>query len=331
MVQMHSVTKAQVSREQVYDLTRNAFPDCDIAEIRELSEGMFNTAYLITGSGVLSRGVVLKIGPSGGTKLLTYEKDILKTEIAVCRMLTAAGVPSPEILYADDTRRRIPSDYFFMTRIPGILWKDADPEKLLRCRDRLMHQLGSIHSRIHSITGSWFGYIKEDPRFQFDSWSKAFAAMIGDVCRDGMADGHSLPYGEILATVDRHKAYLDEVTEPRLVDFDMWAGNVLLTEQEDGYHISGIIDLERSFFGDPYADFVSSVMIFDDVRMEEAFLQGYIGDLAFLDSALIRMDLYRLYLTIIMYVETYRYEDDYAAQAKAQLTVQMNTLLQKLQ
>ena len=155
--------------------------------------------------------------------------------------------------------------------------------------------------------------------------------MMGDVCRDGMADGHSLPYGEILATVDRHKAYLDEVTEPRLVDFDMWAGNVLLTEQEDGYHISGIIDLERSFFGDPYADFVSSVMIFDDVRMEEAFLQGYIGDLAFLDSALIRMDLYRLYLTIIMYVETYRYEDDYAAQAKAQLTVQMNTLLQKLQ
>lgn len=327
---MQSITKTQVSRDTIAAITRNAFPDCEVTEIRELTEGMFNTAYRITGSGRLSDGVILKIGPREGTKLLTYEKDILKTEIAVCRMLENTDVPVPKVLYADDSRTLVPADFFFMTRIPGLLWKDADEETLLRSRPRLMTQLGHIHSRIHSITGGWFGYIKEDPRFQFDSWPAAFAGMMADICEDGRKDGHDLPYEKIMDAVRRHKDILAEVTVPRLVDFDLWAGNVLLTEDAHGYKISGIIDFERAFFGDPYGEFISAVMIFDDVRKEDALLQGYGAPLTFNESTGIRMNLYRLYLTVIMYVETYRYEEDYAAQVKASLDSQIQALLQVL-
>lgn len=324
---MQSVTKTIVTGGTVAALVDRAFPGCTITDAQELSEGMFNTAWLITGSGILAEGVILKIGPKAGTKLLTYEKDILKTEIAVCRMLEQTDVPAPRILFADDSRTLVPSDYFFMTRIPGILWKDAAPDKMQQCRDRLMAQLGQIHSRIHSINGGWFGYIKEDPRFRFHTWAEAFSGMMEDVCNDGRKDGHPLPYEQIRSAVNRHRDVLNEVTVPKLVDFDLWAGNVLLAEEDDGYRISGIIDLERCFFGDPYGDFVSSVMIFDDVRKEDAFLRGYGSPLLFGESARIRMDLYRLYLTVIMYVETYRYEEDYAAQAKAQLKEEMDALL----
>lgn len=327
---MKSVTKAQVTREEIIRLTEQAFAGCDVLEVRELTEGMFNAAYRITGTGSLKDSVILKIGPRDGTKLLTYEKSILRTEVRVYELLSGRDVPVPKVLVKDYSRSLISSDYFFMDYVPGILWKDAEPEKMSRCRDALMEELGRIHREIHSVAGSHFGYAKEDARFRFDSWPKAFAGMMGDICHDGQKDGHVLPYEEIFAIVERHKDALQEVKVPSLVDFDMWAGNVLLGETEDGYRINGIIDFERSFFGDPYADFVSSVMIFDDVEKEDAFRKGYGKPIILDEKALVRMDLYRLYLLVIMYVETYRYEEDYALQTKNWLKAEMDQLMAKL-
>ena len=260
---MKSVTKAAVSPEELCVLIQKAFPGCAVTGLRELTEGMFNRAYYICGSGALAPGAILKIGPREGTKLLTYEKDILRTEVAAYRLLEGKGVPVPRVLFADYGRTLIPCDYFFMSCIPGVLWKDADAEKLQRSRPKLMEQLGRIHAEIHSVVGSRFGYPKEEPGFQYESWPGAFLGMMGDVCRDGIADGHELPYEEILGAAARHRKTLAAVTAPRLVDFDLWAGNVILGEDADGYFIRGIIDFERCFFGDPYGDFVSAVMIFD--------------------------------------------------------------------
>lgn len=327
---MKSVTKAQVTREDVICLTKHAFSGCEVREVRELTEGMFNVAYHISGTGILADGVILKIGPTEGTKLLTYEKDILRTEVQVYDLLSCKAVPVPKVLYRDYSRSLISSDYFFMGYVPGILWKDADPDKMSRCRDALMEELGRIHKEIHSITGGHFGYAKEDSRFHFDSWPKAFTGMMEDICRDGQKDGHVLPYDEIFSIVERHTDALEEVKAPSLVDFDMWAGNVLLGETENGYRINGIIDFERSFFGDPYADFISAVMIFDDVEKEDAFRKGYGKNVVLDEKALVRMDLYRLYLLVIMYVETYRYEEDYAQQTKNWLKEEMDKLMEKL-
>ena len=64
------------------------------------------------------------------------------------------------------------------------------------------------------------------------------------------------------------------VKTPVLVNFDMWAGNVFLSQKRTS-SISAIIDFELSFFGDPLAAFVSALFIYDDVEKETDFIAGY--------------------------------------------------------
>lgn len=327
---MKSITKSLIPQETIRKMVKKAFPDCVVTEIRELTEGMFNAAYRISGTGALENGVILKAGPMEGVKTLTYEKEILRSEVSVYGLLAQKDVPAPRVYAWDYSHSLVPCDYFFMSEVPGILWKNAEPERLARSRPKLMQQLGRIHAAIHSIPGAWFGYLKEDPRFRFGTWYEAFTAMVGDILYDGKADGRELPYTEIEQTVLKHRAALEQVKQPRLVDFDLWAGNVLLREAGDGYEISGILDFERSFFGDPYADFTSSVMIFDDVGNEPEFRDGYGTPILLDEAAQIRMNLYRLYMALIMYVETYRYDEQYAAAAREGCLKMIRKLLQKL-
>lgn len=328
---MKSVTKATLTEDTVRGLAAKAFPGETVTEVRELTEGMFNTAFYLAGSGALSDGVILKVGPAAGTKVLTYEKDIIQTEIDVYKKLEKTDVPVPRVLFADDSRSEISSVYFFMDYIPGVLWKDADEEKLKACRPALMQQVGHIFSETHRVLGDWFGYIKDDPRYQFTSWSAAYKGMLSDICEDGRSDGKDLPYEEILAVADRYRDILDEVTVPHLVNFDMWAGNIMLRDLGDRYTVCGVFDLERAFYGDPCADFISSVMVFDDVYGEPELALGYDGELPISGHAAVRMDLYRLYLMVIMFVETYRFEDEYAKGTQDWIRPILNGLLEKLQ
>ena len=67
------------------------------------------------------------------------------------------------------------------------------------------------------------------------------------------------------------RGQLDEVTEPRYVEWDLWDSNVLV---RDGA-IVGIIDHERAFYGDPLieAGFVATQLpAFGDPT---AFMRGY--------------------------------------------------------
>lgn len=327
---MKSVTKAELTCGQVELLCKKAFPNETVGEIRELTEGMFNTAYYVAGSGALQGGVILKVGPAAGTKVLTYEKDIIKTEIAMYRALEEKDVPVPRVLFEDDTLSEIDSVYFFMEYIPGVLWKDADEEKMKACRPELMRQVGHIFSETHSVIGTHFGYIKDDPHYRFNSWSAAYTGMLRDICEDGRRDGKQLPYDTILALAEKHRDALDEIKEPRLVNFDMWAGNIMLRDLGDRYTVCGVFDLERAFYGDPAADFISSVMVFDDVYSEPELKEGYAGCLPLSGSADIRMNLYRLYLMVIMFVETYRFDDEYAKGTQNWIRPILEELIRKL-
>lgn len=65
------------------------------------------------------------------------------------------------------------------------------------------------------------------------------------------------------------------------------------------------------FFGDPYAGFVSALLLIDDVEKEKEFILGYNevspNPLEFNSHTRVRMALYKLYFDIITTIETYRY------------------------
>jgi aminoglycoside phosphotransferase (APT) family kinase protein len=90
---------------------------------------------------------------------------------------------------------------------------------------------------------------------------------------------------------------LDEVTTPVLVHFDLWPGNILV---DDG-KITGLVDGERAFWGDPLAEMVS-LALFATIEDDKAFLDGY-GGIEFDDAARRRLALYRVYLYLIMLIE----------------------------
>lgn len=314
----------RLSEKKIKELAVANFGE-GIREISVLEKkgGMFNSAYEVSfylGNTSELEEFVLKVAVAPETELLTYEKDIMRAEVKVYLMLQGMDIPTPEIIKYDFSRTLLPCDYFFMTKLQGTSWnmlkKEISPEN----RKRLMEELGRYTAMIHSIHGNRFGYIKEEEGFLYPAWSEAFESMVNHLIADGIDRKIKLPYGKILAAVEGRKNILDEIETAQLVDFDLWAGNIFLLETEQGYEIEGIIDFERAFYGDPYADFVSSVLLYKDVEKETAFLEGYKRqsgrELTFTSNDRVRLKLYRIYLNMIMVIETYRYNKAYAALMK---------------
>lgn len=333
---MKSITKSQLSNEQIAALVNKHFNEATLNKAVELEGGMFNSAYLLQCSGENSPNqMVLKVGPSPGTPTLTYETEIMNTEVEVYSLLPRENIPAPMVLASDFSRDTIPSDCFFMQYIEGTPWKDISKKIPKENRSALMYELGRCNAAVHSIKGEHFGYPKADKHFRHDTWGEAFLTMVEDILKDGEKRSCRLPYESVRECLVKHRDLLNEITTPVLVDFDMWAGNVFLKQGEKkGYEISGIVDFERAFYGDAYADFTSAVMLFDDVNAEPEFCAGYSDvsgkTLAITTNDKIRMDMYRLYMALIMHVETYRYNTVYAVGIKKYTNSQIKTLLKKL-
>src|SRR5689334_14366259 len=119
---MESKTKNRKTREQVARMVERAFDGATLAAgedaVRELKEGWFNAAYdarLTDG-----REVILKIAPRPDAEVLAYERNIMATELATERLVSAnPAVPVPEIYYFDQAHDLCESDYFFMGKLTG--------------------------------------------------------------------------------------------------------------------------------------------------------------------------------------------------------------------
>jgi aminoglycoside phosphotransferase (APT) family kinase protein len=109
-------------------------------------------------------------------------------------------------------------------------------------------------------------------------------------------------YAQVMAAIERHAGALAEVRAPALVHFDLWDGNVLCA---DG-RLTGLVDGERYFWGDPLYDFVCTTI---GRRMEEQpdhpVLLGYHpdGPPAFTDAQRARLMLYRLQFCLLLLAE----------------------------
>ena len=73
-----------------------------------------------------------------------------------------------------------------------------------------------------------------------------------------------------------HGDCLETPKVPALVDFDCHEGNIFVKQGADGWHISGIVDLERAFWGDPIGDFPTAFIFCDDIRKEKVLLETYL-------------------------------------------------------
>jgi len=307
---MESRTKTTLSRSQLDSLCRLAFGSgAEPRSVRELTDGMFNSSWSIDLAG-RNRTVVLKVAPPPDISVLSYEREIMKAEVEIYRILRErVDVPCPEVLFSDFTRSVIPMDYFFMTCLTGTPLNKIRRRIPRKNLQDIHRDLGRYTARIHSIKGDAFGYPADRGRPHTSDWRSSYFDMVHRILEDGRAAGCRLPVREerILALLEAASPCLEEVTEPVLTHFDLWEGNIFVREYGGIWEIEGLIDCERAFWGDPHGDFVTNIALFGDIRKKRHFLEGYRDqagrDVLFSPSLLCRLSLYRIYLYLIMLVE----------------------------
>lgn len=319
---MESITKPRLDTADIVRLIRLGLGDgVEVVEHTEFTDGYFNAAHGVRlGDG---RDVVLKVAPPAGLKLLRYEADLMRTEIEFFQRASAAGVPLPKLWYADPD-----GGVMIMDRLGGISFevakKDMPDADLLRVR----REIGRWSRRITEIPGPLFGYVRSELADSRSSgttakvWSGAFLAMIADILADAAEMDRKLPrpVSEIADVFERQRGSLDGVTEPRLIHYDLWDGNVFVREYADGWHVEGFIDGERAFYGDPIAELVSLIS-FIPADEAAAVVDGFLGRALTGDEEL-RLAMYRSYLWLILLCEapTRQYPPEFEAELHAWVT-----------
>jgi aminoglycoside phosphotransferase (APT) family kinase protein len=294
------VTDAETTRLDAA-LTASGVSQDRVAECRGLAGGTYNTVYLVR----LDDGtrLVVKIAPDGSLPALSYEQGILGTEALYYRLASRCpGVTVPAVVAADEA-----AGHLVMTECPGSPWPHLTPPPDGEERDELRAELGRQVARLHTITGTGFGYPSLAVGPMRESWRAAFGDMVEAVLADAVRFDVTLPLpvAEVAGLFAERSTALDEVTAPVLVHFDLWDGNVLVDSGPSGRRIGGLIDAERAFWGDPLAEFVS-LALFGDIEQDAAFLRGYRsagGTVTFDAATRQRLVLYRAYLYLIMWVE----------------------------
>ena len=83
---MESKTKNRKSREQIARMAARAFGGAALAPgedaVQELKEGWFNVVYDVRLAD--GREVILKIAPPPGAEVMTYERNLMQTEVTRC-------------------------------------------------------------------------------------------------------------------------------------------------------------------------------------------------------------------------------------------------------
>jgi aminoglycoside phosphotransferase (APT) family kinase protein len=321
---MDSNTKTTFTPEILSALIKANFGTATtIDRIVPLTAGWFNTAYAITFNN-LKPDVVLRIAPHPEQRVLTYERDLMRREVAIIETVRdVPGIPAPNLVACDFSRRVIDRDCMFLEMLAGRPFNEVKDAMDPAAVEDVERAIGRCVARLGEITGPSFGYAGGGPGAGATTWRAAFLAMVEALLRDGEALGAQLDrtWDDLRALFERHAPALDAIAQPSLVHWDLWAGNVFVKPQNGAYTVEGLIDWERALWGDPDMETAVACGFYGP-----AFYEGY-GHARVEDApgsarpVAVRQSLYRLYLWLIMVIEAkVRFEDaDHLPWAREQL------------
>lgn len=300
---MESLTKNRQSTATLRTLIARAYGADEVPQgedfAQELTEGWFNVAYLIElASG---RRTVLKIAPPADVQVLSREVGMMRNELEAMRLLAEhTAVPVPRIDHVDLSHEVVDADLFFMEFVDADNFGVAAAKGLLHADVVLdgNRQLGELNREINAVTGPHFGPL-EGPGFA--TWREAFLDVIHTTLRDGEAVGIDLGWDPdvIREVIAHHADALDHVTEPRLIEIDLWDKNAMM---RDG-RIVAVLDHERALYGDPLMEAGLTGLDLDGFGDPAPFMEGFgVSELS--PTEQVRRRLYSLQLAIVMVVET---------------------------
>lgn len=297
-----AITKNRQTQDNIRCMALAAFPDKIMETCTELTEGMCNTAYLIQFTDG-SRSV-LKIAAQGNQGRMTNEVNLMEAEISAMRLVYQRGrVRVAQVQYYDTSKTLCTGDYFFMEALDGQSFSSVGEHYTEEERQTIYYEIGQVQKELSAITGTAFGLLGDEGN-HYDTLFSFVYQLIANVLSDAHKKQVEIGVSgeEILFRLELDKSLFAQVTQPVLVHWDMWEGNVFV---KDG-HVAGIIDWERALWGESFMD--------DRFRRHTRnpwFLKGF-GKEEFTDAELRRIAWYDVYLYLTMMTEGFyrEYEDD---------------------
>lgn len=272
-----------------------------VKSVKALTGGMFNTVMKVETDE--DKKYVIKIAPNEQTEVLTYEKDLIKSEVYMYELLSnVKSVHFPKV-YGFNYDNSYAYKYLIMEYIDAQMLNKVKLSK--EEYDKVMYDLGRAMAEIHEIKSEiGFGYIQNGLK---STWKEAYYSMLENVINDALRKNAKIPcLKEIRKAVKENEFVLDCVTQPCLVHFDLWQGNIMV---KDG-RLYALIDCERAMFADVMGEFISLdyTSAFDKDK-NKTLISGYNSfskhSLQFNKEELIRLYFMKLYLSLIAYTETY--------------------------
>ncbi|HZZ36184.1 MAG TPA: aminoglycoside phosphotransferase family protein, partial [Caulobacteraceae bacterium] len=248
----------------------------------------------------------LKVAPPDDLPCLTHERRLMRAEIDTLERVAAAGVgKAPAILAADVSRAVVDRDAVFIEHLEGNLLSVALADMAPQQAAGLRRELAGIAAAIQAVTAPTFGY-PHQAALQAPTWREAFGRMLDAVLDDALRLDMDPPLEPLRSRLRGVAERLDIGGPPRLIHYDLWDGNVLVSRGEAGWSITGLIDWERAFYGDPLAEIVS-LTFHSGMAADADLLAGWsraASTRLVLDAAASRrLALYRAYLWLLMLVE----------------------------
>ena len=275
-------------------MAKAAFPDKQIADIKELTEGMCNVTYSITFSD--GSESILKIAAKDRSGNTSNEVNLMRAEITAMKLVAEkCSFKVADVQYYDTSNTICDGNYFFMEKLEGDNFHFVKENMSEEETTAIGKELGKISRELSTIQNPDFGFLGEDTRYEslFAFVKQMLTNLISDAEKrnvDILYDGRTL-----LEQLEKEKGAFEEVKKASLVHWDMWEGNVFV---KDG-RVSGIIDWERAMWGEPFMD--------DRFRMhnrDKYFLEGF-GQTSFTENEIKRLRWYDIILYLTMMIEVF--------------------------
>ena len=200
----------------------------------------------------LSNGsrLILKTSPPPSVCLLREEYTYLDTEATIFKLLASTTLPVPRIIKYVRRGSHVSAPYLLITYLRGTRYAEALPHLTRAEREAIELQLRSLRSIVRQQTSLTFGpaaVVKAGEGF--DTWTKAFTAMLESVLMDGEDTVVNIPYFQIREAVSKCETYLDDVKEATLLVPGFGSPENTLIERETN-EVTGVLDFGQAFWGD---------------------------------------------------------------------------------
>ncbi len=243
---------------------------CPPARFERIPTGKFNDSFFVTLED--GREVVLRIAPPDDAGFLFYERNMMRQEPSLHRIIRdKTSVPVADILAYDGSRSLIDRDFLIMDRLPGRALSEAPVSA--RAADRVFEETGRHLRELHDeCRADKYGYLGEHGCMEpADSWASAFRTMWGLLIEDIRAC-RAYDADEAKAVREALDAHIELFVRPvpsSLLHMDIWAQNILVDSRG---HVTGLVDWDRALWGDVEIEF--AVLDYCGVSTD-SFWRGY--------------------------------------------------------